>query len=233
MEPISAVILDLDGLMIDTERAARKAWRRAARHFGYTMNDTLFARLSGRKAEDGRRIMFDTLGEDFPYAEVRQRRDKYLIQAFHRGEIGPMPGLYDLLKTIDALALDAAIATSGSREITPLKLSALELDERFDVVVCAEDVEHGKPAPDIFLEAARQLDVPPSRCVVLEDSDAGARAAHAAGMRVIVIPEFEDPAEDVQSIAWRVLPSLHEAADHLAEAVERKGQTHAQPAASD
>jgi len=224
MEPISAVILDLDGLMIDTESAARKAWRRAAGQFGYTMNERLFGRLSGRKAEDGRSILFDTLGEDFPYAEVRRRRDEYQIQAFHRGEIGPMPGLYDLLETIDALELDAAIATSGSREITPLKLSALDLEERFDVIVCGEDVEDGKPAPDIFLEAAHQLDVRPSRCVVLEDSDAGARAAHAAGMRVIVIPELEDPAEDVQSIAWRVLPSLHAAADHLTEVVERACQ---------
>lgn len=220
MKQISAVILDLDGLMIDTERAARKAWQRAARHFGYTMDEELFARLSGRKADDGRRIMLETLGKGFPYAQVREHRDEHLIEAFHQGEIGPMPGLNELLETIDSLELDAAIATSGSREITPLKLSVLKLEERFDIVVCGEDVEQGKPAPDIFLEVAHRLDVPPKRCVVLEDSDAGARAALAAGMRVIVIPEFGEPTQDVQGAAWRVLPSLHAAARHLAEAVE-------------
>ncbi len=217
MRDFSAVILDLDGLMISTEQAARTAWERAASDFGHTMDEALFSRMSGRTGQDARRLVLNSLGEDFPYAEVRQRRDKYLMQAFEQGEIGPMPGLYNLLETLDALELDVAIATSGSSEITPLKLSTLGLGERFETVVCGDDIEHGKPAPDIFLEAARQLGVPPSECVVLEDSDAGARAAHAAGMRVIVIPEFQEPAEDIQGFAWRVLPSLYAAARHLAD----------------
>lgn len=220
MQDLTAVILDLDGLMIDTERAARRAWQRAASDFGYTMDGALFTRVSGRSGDDVRRIMLETLGEGFPYAKIRQRRDSYLMEAFEAGEIGPMPGLYDLLETIDALGLDAAIATSGSREITPLKLSALGLRDEFGIVVCGNDIEQSKPAPDIFLEAARRLGVPPAHCVVLEDSPAGARAAHAARMRVIVIPEFEDPAQDIQEFAWRVLPSLHAAARFLADVVE-------------
>jgi HAD superfamily hydrolase (TIGR01509 family) len=220
MQTISAVILDLDGLMIDTERVARRAWRRAASDFGYTIEDAVFSRLSGRKPGDVRGIVLDAQGEDFPYDEIRERRDNYLLEAFEREEVKAKEGLFDILETIDDLGLDVAIATSGLRESTKLKLSAIGLSDRFETVVSGDDVEHGKPAPDIFLQAARRLDVPPARCVVLEDSNVGARAAHAAGMRVVVVPEFEEPPEDVKEIAWRVLPSLHEAARHLEHVVE-------------
>lgn len=222
MLELSAVILDLDGLMIDTERVARDSWQRAASDFGHTMDEAVFARMSGRKPQDVRGIVLDALGEDFPYDEIRRRRDSYLIHAIERKEIEAKPGLFDLLETIDELDLEAAIATSGHREATFRKLSAIGLDDRFETIVCGDDIEHGKPAPDIFLEAARRLQTPPSRCVVLEDSDSGARAAHAAGMRVIVVPEFEDPAEDVLTLAWRVLPSLHAAARYLIEVFDHQ-----------
>lgn len=217
MVELSAVILDLDGLMIDTERVAREAWRRAASDFGHTMNEAVFARVRGRKPQDVRGIMLDALGKDFPYDKIRRRRNSYLMQAIERKEVKAKPGLSHLMETIDDLKLEVAIATSGHREATFRKLSAIGLDDRFETIVCGDDIEHGKPAPDIFLEAAHRLQARPSHCVVLEDSDSGARAAHAAGMRVIVVPEFEDPAEDVLDIAWRVLPSLHAAARYLIE----------------
>jgi HAD superfamily hydrolase (TIGR01509 family) len=217
MQDVSAVILDLDGLMIETERVARDAWRRAASDLGHTMGDDLFAHMTGRRPEDYQEIVLAALGKDFPYQDVKQRRDTYLREAIDQEAIEARPGLFDLLKTLDRFALDVAIATSGHRDFTLRKLSAIGLDDSFETIVCGNEVEHGKPAPDIFLEAARRLDVPPSRCVVLEDSDAGARAAHAAGMRVIVVPEFKEPAEDVLNTAWQVLPSLHAAATFLRE----------------
>ncbi len=217
MQEIDAVILDMDGLMIDTERFAREAWRRAASEVGYTMDRALLARTRGRTLEDGRKIMLDALGEDFPYAKVRSLRDAYVREALERGDIQAMDGLTVLLQTIDSLSVKIAIATSGQRDATARKLSALGLSDSFGTVVCGDDIENGKPAPDIFLKAARQLEVEPSHCVVLEDSDAGARAADAAGMRVIVIPELGPPAPDVASLAWRVLPSLDKAADFLAD----------------
>lgn len=217
MAGLSAVILDLDGLMIDTERVARRAWKQAASDFGHTMDETLFSEMTGRRREDVRTVVMEALGDEFPYAEVRQRRDDYFREAIEHKEVEPKPGLFHLLGTIEELGLKLAIATSGHREVTFLKLSAIGLRDRFETVVCGDDIEHGKPAPDIFLDAARRLGVPPSHCVVLEDSDIGARAADAAGMRVIVVPGLESPAEDVMTSAWRVLPSLHAAARQLEE----------------
>lgn len=226
MQDPSAVILDLDGLMIDTERVARKAWLRAASELGHTIDESLFSRLSGRRAQDIRSIVIDVQGEDFPYSEVRERRNRYLIEAFAQGEVGRKAGLSELLETIEELGLDVAIATSGRRDATAQKLAAVGLSDRFEIIVTGDDIENGKPAPDIFLEAARRLGVPPAECVVLEDSNAGARAAHAAGMRVIVIPEFREPAEDVLAKAWRVLPSLHVAARHLVELSKNGSEVH-------
>lgn len=220
MQELSAVILDLDGLMIDTERAAREAWGRAASDFGEPMDKTLLTLITGRKQQDAKSIMVDAWGDEFAYEQIWRRRSTYLREAFERGDIAGMPGLEGLLETIEALELKVGIATSGRREATRLKLSTLGLVDRFETVVCGDDIKHGKPAPDIFLEAAHQLMVSPSQCVALEDSEAGARAAHAAGMRVIVVPEFKEPADDVKALAWRVVPSLHAAARCLAEAVE-------------
>lgn len=220
MQELKAVILDLDGLMIDTERVAREAWRRAAAELGFSVDEALLKRVTGRTAEDTKRIILDALGEDFPHDEIRQRRNAYLRQALEHGRVEAMVGLPALLETIDRLRLRKAIATSGDRGLTKLKLSALGLEASFDTVVCGNEIEHGKPAPDIFLEAARRLDVPPARCAVFEDSDPGARAAHAAGMRVIVVPGLDEPAPDVVALAWRVLPSLSAAAHFLAAAGE-------------
>ncbi len=222
MQKIDAVILDLDGLLIDTERFAQRAWRQAASEVGYTIDEALLTRTRGRTLEDGREILLDALGEGFPYAEVRSRRDTYVQEALERGEIQGMEGLSILLETIDTLQVKKAIATSGQRDATARKLSALGLTDSFGTVVCGDDIESGKPAPDIFLEAASRLEVEPAHCVVLEDSDAGARAADAAGMRVIVIPDFGEPASDVASLAWRVLPSLDEAASFLADACDNQ-----------
>lgn len=210
-----AVILDLDGLMIDTERVAREGWRQAAFELGHTVDEALLRRVKGRTPGDARRILMNALDEGFPYEEIRRRRDVHLREALERGDIEAMDGLPTLLAAIDRLGLRRAIATSGPRELTRLKLAALGLRARLDVVVCGDDIERGKPAPDIFLEAARRLEVDPSYCVVIEDSDPGARAADAAGMRVLVVPEYDKPAADVVALAWRVLPSLDAAADIL------------------
>lgn len=97
------------------------------------------------------------------------------------------------------------------------KLSAVNLAGRFDAIVGGDEVAHGKPAPDIFLEAARRLHVPPTNCIALEDSENGVRAAHAAGMRVIMVPDLKLPDDDIRALAHRVLPSLHEAQQALRE----------------
>ena len=151
-------------------------------------------------------------------AEMYAVKDRRMREAIAQGRLTVKPGLWRLLDWLDKHAVPRAVASSTYRELVLKKLSAARLLDRFHAIVGGDEVAHGKPAPDIFLEAARRLSAPPNRCVVLEDSDNGARAALSAGMRVIVIPDLKLPAADVQQSAWRVLTSLEEAIQALGQA---------------
>jgi HAD superfamily hydrolase (TIGR01509 family) len=222
MGRLSAVILDLDGLILDTERVARRAWRRAAAEQGYTIDDSLYTRIIGRTPSDTEDILVAALGSGFPYRGARRCQERYMSQAIEQGELESKPGLDELLRTIEDLKLKRAIATSSHRTSAVRKLSAAGMEDAFETIVCGDDVVNGKPAPDIFFEAADRLGLAPDCCVVLEDSDPGARAAYSAGMRVIVVPDLKQPTEETWTVAWRVLPSLYDAAQFLTTAWQNR-----------
>lgn len=211
----AAIILDLDGLMLDTERLARKTWQCAAAAYGYAIDGALYARTIGRTPEDTGRIYVQALGSDFPYAQVRILQQHQMNEALDAKELAPMPGLAELLTMIDELKLDVGVATSSHRPSAERKLSAAGLDSRFPIVICGDDVTNGKPAPDIFLKTATRMEVAPHGCLVLEDSEPGAQAAHAAGMRVILVPDLAPPSEATRAICWRIVPSLEAVAPLL------------------
>lgn len=215
MRRLSAVILDLDGLMLDTERVARQAWQRAASERGYTIDDSLYTQIIGRTPRDTKRLLVDALGDEFPYREAQLSQQQSFEQAIEQGELEPKPGLHKILHTIEDLELRKAVATSTPRTSALRKLSAVGMQRAFETIVCGDEVTNGKPAPDIFLEAARRLGSPPDGCVVLEDSDPGVRAAHAAGMKVIVVPDLKQPTRETRALSWRVLPSLDATARFL------------------
>ena len=212
---VLAVILDLDGLLLDTERVARRTWRCAAAECGYEIDDALYASTIGHTPEDTRCIYMGALGKGFPYARARALQQDHMRQAIEAGQIAQKPGVPELLETIEGLGLQTAVATSSHRSSARRKLAASGLDGLFHTVVCGDDIAHGKPAPDIFLETAARLRVAGQHCVVVEDSSAGVQAAHAAGMRIILVPDLEPPSEASMALAWRTLPSLEEAARFL------------------
>jgi HAD superfamily hydrolase (TIGR01509 family) len=123
--------------------------------------------------------------------------------------------LLEFLAAADSLGLAKAVATSTARERAMYKLKKSGLEERFDAFACGDEISRGKPAPDIFLLAARLLHLPPEECLALEDSDAGVMAAQSAGMRVVVIPDVKPPSPEASAAAWQFLPSLTDAAREL------------------
>jgi HAD superfamily hydrolase (TIGR01509 family) len=126
------------------------------------------------------------------------------------------PGVVPLIDWLDLHAIPRAVATSTRRERARAKLTRTALLARFSHVVGGDEIARGKPAPDIYVEAARRIDVSPRRCVVLEDSDPGIRAALAAGMTPIMVPDLHAPAADLIAQDLLVLPSLHDVLLHLA-----------------
>ncbi|MBS0657800.1 MAG: HAD family phosphatase [Verrucomicrobia bacterium] len=204
--PPRALIFDMDGLMLDSERIYRLAWFAAIEEFGQAMDDEIFHRFLGRVASDSHRLLREIYGADFDAVRFWDRAMELSYTRFAPAGMPWKPGLADLLAWLEARAFPRAIATSTLR---PLALRFLNgLERRFDVLTTGDEVTRGKPDPEIFLLAASRLQIAPADCLVLEDSAAGVRAARAAGMSVIMIPDLVQPTSEIRALAHAVLPSL-------------------------
>ncbi len=217
MSPPAAVIFDMDGLMVDTEAMAIEAWQAAARAEGAEISRALCIGMIGLNQRDSERLLVDTLGAAFPLIPVRDRFLRILRERLEAGDVDAKAGLHDLLDALEANGVPKAVATSSGRDEAILKLRAIGVLHRFPVIATSEQVRLGKPAPDLFLLAASQLGVAPGRCTVLEDSEAGVRAAHAAGMRPLIVPDIKPPSAGTARLAAGVFPSLSEVRVFLAE----------------
>jgi HAD superfamily hydrolase (TIGR01509 family) len=209
---IRALLLDLDGLLIDSEPLYRSAWQAAAAEAGYELSDRLYLNLIGLSDRDSEEVLVKTFGDDFPLTRFRSLWPLLWRRQAENFGIPLKPGLDDLLAVIEKHRLPAAVATSSDRERAHFALQAAGLDRRFSCVVTGDQVARGKPAPDIFLEAARRLGVSPPHCLVLEDSEAGVLAAAAAGMSSLLVPDLKAPSPATAARASRVCVSLKEAA---------------------
>lgn len=210
--PLSrAAIFDMDGLMLDTESLAREAWFETMRRWGYALTDDVYLRVLGTTGARTRDIFREAFGPDIPIEAMYDHKQRYVDEAIASGRITIKPGLIELLDWLDAQHILKAVASSTVRALVLKKLDRVNLAGRFDAIVGGDEVTHGKPAPDIFLEAACRLGMAPGACIALEDSENGVRAAHAAGMRVIMVPDLKPPDDETRALADCVLPSLHEA----------------------
>jgi len=209
MRPIEAVVFDLDGVLVDSEHVWDGVREELARERGGRWHDRAQADMMGMSSTEWSRYMHDVIGlsespEEINAEVVRRMKARY---AEH------LPLIEGATEAVARLAgsFRLALASSSNRTIIDAVLARAELAELFDVTVSSEEVSRGKPAPDVFLEAARRLGIPPERCAAVEDSANGIRAAHAAGMRVIAIPNRRyPPPVEALALAGVILESLTE-----------------------
>jgi len=213
---VAGIVLDMDGTMLDTEPLYKTAWQRAAADLGHVLDDPTYLRLVGRSIADGEAELVRRFGASFPLAEFRTRWPELWRARVGAEGIPTKPGLIELLTWVDERRMPIALATSSDRDYTTFSLRHAGLAGRFATVVTGDEVDHGKPSPDIYLEAARRLGVDPAHAFAVEDSDAGALAAKRAGMSVLVIPDLKAPSAEAAAAACRVLGSLFEARAFLA-----------------
>ena len=212
---IRAVILDMDGIIIDSEPIYRLAWQAAANEIGYNLSDEFYASLLGFTIPDAEAEVSRVLGPDFSIDRFREFwRVRWKRYVETKG-MPVKPGLWNLLEVLETYRVPVAVGTSSDAEKVNFSLRAAGLDGRFPCIVSGDQVTRGKPAPDIFLEASRRLGIEPEFCIVLEDSDAGILAAAAAGMSSIFIPDLKPPSPEAARLAFRILPSLDEAAGFI------------------
>jgi HAD superfamily hydrolase (TIGR01509 family) len=200
------IIFDMDGLMLDTEPIYRSALSQAAQELGYDVSDLLQSRFIGRSISHWRDALMEIFGEDYP--KLRSRRRQLWEQHVREMGVVQKAGLGELLDRLDEDGLRKGIATSSTRADALLCLG--QLASRFGAIVTGDEVQQSKPAPDIFLLAAQRLSLAPEECLVLEDSQAGAQAALAAGMSVILVPDLQQPSSELAMQVHCVCSSLHE-----------------------
>jgi HAD superfamily hydrolase (TIGR01509 family) len=205
---IAAVVFDLDGLLLDTERLYRTAFVQAASRFGFTVDPAFYATLIGLATPARIARLRARFGAAFPLepflADYYARKRRLLD-----GPVALKPGAAMLLRHLRARRVPTAVATSGTRQTAALNLARRGLAGRFSAVVTRDDVARGKPHPDPFLHAAQALRVPPSACLALEDSHHGILASHAAGMRAIMVPDLVGPTPAIRAKCAAVARDLH------------------------
>jgi HAD superfamily hydrolase (TIGR01509 family) len=206
---IEAVVFDLDGILIDSEHVWDQVRQQLAEERGGTWNENASRDMMGMSSIEWSRYMRDVVGltdepEEISAEVVRRLEDRYRRE---------LPMIEGAERAVDRLAerWPLALASSSNRELIDLVLESSGLGRRFKASVSSEEVARGKPAPDVFLEAARRLGVEPTHCAAVEDSENGILAAKAAGMRTIAIPNpHYPPHEDALTAADVVLATIED-----------------------
>lgn len=205
---IKAVIFDMDGLMLDTERLTVKAWDQIGEELGVGPFGHLVPPLIGRNRAANEAFMLEQFHGDPSFETILELKEAYFQKYFAEHGIPVKEGLFDLLKWLNEAGILISVATSTVEETAREELTETGILPYFDEMVCGNMVKNGKPAPDIFLLAAEKLGIAPENCMVLEDSPSGIRAAFAAGMRPVMVPDLVQPDEEISAMLFRKVDSL-------------------------
>ncbi|GFO71106.1 beta-phosphoglucomutase [Bathymodiolus japonicus methanotrophic gill symbiont] len=206
----SAVILDMDGLLLDTEATYVRAWQLAANELGYEISNDFCVRLSGLPFALVDEKFAEYLGADFPLAEFYTRSGELWREVAEIEGIGVKKGAYDLLRILDESQIPYSLATNSPELNARECLRYAGIEELFSIIVCRDHVQNPKPAADIFLRAAHLMQQSMQSCLVVEDSLTGLRAAKNAHAFSVLIPSIPDPNEQMQALAGLVLNDLLE-----------------------
>ncbi len=207
MKTPELVIFDIDGLVLNTEFSFHQAWLTTARKYNVPEMYLIFSNTTGLN-----RVHIDkAMHENFSYLsnleEIIEEAHAYGKELI-RENLNVMPGLMELLDLLDDMKIRKMVATTTPRSITVERLTQMHLLDRFDGMICGDEVTHRKPDPEIYLKALEKAGVPAENVLVLEDSVYGVRAAHSAGIDVIMIPSLKNPSVEERAMAYDVVPSL-------------------------
>lgn len=211
---IDAVIFDMDGVIFDSERVFLECCIEAGKRFNLERVEEVCLLCVGITSEMTEKLLLEEYGPDFPLKEFRGDSMEFFWKRYdEEGQLPVKTGVRELLELLSKQGRPLAIASSTKSDVVKRQLKDAGLLDFFDKVIGGEQVSRSKPEPDIFLSAAKALGVAPEKCLVIEDSHNGIRAAHTAGMIPIMVPDLLPVTDEMKEKAWKIFPSLVEVAE--------------------
>ncbi len=213
---LEGAIFDMDGTMFDTERLRFRMLKQASKEIcGKEISDKILYDSLGVSAINAEKLAKECYGNDYPYKKIRERADELERVFIRKNGIPVKAGLYNLLERLKKNGTLIALATSSRREIAEEYLANARVFRFFDIIVCGDEIEKGKPDPEIFLKAASELNCETGNCFIFEDSQNGLLAASAAGGVPIFIKDIKEPVLEVKALAFRSYEKLTDFLDEL------------------
>ena len=210
-----AVIFDMDGVIFDTERVYLEIWKSVFEKYGYKMTKELYITVMGTGRKNVIKTFLENFGDDLPIEKMYEEKDNQLFYIIENQGIPLKKGVKELFSMLKEKNYKIALATSAKRDRVEKQIKDKWLKESFDAIVCGDDVEKGKTSPDIFLKAAKEIDVEPENCFVVEDSPAGIKAAFSGGMKGIHVEDLKVADEDILKYCQKSFKDLQEVKKYL------------------
>lgn len=210
---IRGVLFDMDGVILDSEKLYARFWAAGCEAYGYHMTYQQALGMRSLSAKMGQAYLSSLFGPEISYPQVRAKRIALMDAYVEENGIEAKPGIIRLLDYLSDRHIPYAITTASPRDRIKNHLSRLGLYERFPYICTAHEVENGKPAPDIYLLGAKTIGIPPEACLALEDSYTGILSAHRAGCLATIVPDLDQPGENILTIAYARADSLADVID--------------------
>ncbi len=206
---MKSIIFDMDGVIFDSERAVYNIWRELAEKYGFAEDlYEVYIKCIGVNSASTRKIFTEHYGSGFPYDEYQKESSKMYRDRYDGGNLPLKPGIEDLLIYLKNKGYKIAIASSTRTERVRMQIEEADLIKYFDIIVGGDMVTRSKPAPDIFLKAAEELNAEPSQTYVIEDSFNGIKAAYEGGFIPVMVPDMLPPDDEMRDKASYIFDTL-------------------------
>ena len=212
---IKAIIFDMDGLMIDSERVTFECYQERLKDMNLTMDEEFYKTLLGKPIKGIYQRFYDVYGNDFPNENVIQDVHQLMAERFETEGVPVKKGLVELLHYLKDNNYKTIVATSSNRDRVDKILAQAKITEFFDDSICGDEVTKGKPNPEVFLKSCQKLGVNVDEAIVLEDSEAGIQASYDANIKVICIPDMKYPEKQYEEKTFKILKDLTEVTAYL------------------
>ena len=212
---VQAVIFDMDGVIFESERLVIECWQVIAEKHNIPDIVEICMRVQGNNRQETGKRFREKYGNDFPYDTYKKEVTALFRERYGEGRLPLKPGVVEILQDLKQRCVPLALASSTRSDIVKLELEEARLLSFFDAVLGGDMAPRSKPEPDIFLAAAKVLGAIPANCYVLEDSFNGIRAAHRAGMHPIMVPDMQQPDEEMRGLAEVIVDDLPKAMGYL------------------